>query len=308
MPAVLCGLDCFDAPSLPTARDVAREFSASLHPALAGGECAVEVYRLERVLPDAPLTAEEAVVCCLPGWRFDFAALEEMHSQLEDLRSEHEILLIQYSRTQEALISLNTSIEAGEAMETPQRRGESGRGDRREVHQLRQQLIQSEKKQQETKATVMALRSEFMHLVDMMSDAGASKDQPLELPVVMKELDANVKYCYPQETARSPRSLAAYDAEKLGSAGCAPGGSPVHAADAGKPARHVSQPPVVPGCARRPAGGPTTPGPSRSTGPTLPTPTPRPGARLRGVGVHQRGGGHHSAGAGSRQRPPGDSM
>lgn len=310
MPAVLCGLNCFDAPTLATAGAVAREFSSSLDPALNGAGCPVEVYRLERVALDVPLAADELVVCCVPGWRFDFAALEELHRQLEDLRVEHENLNVQYSRTKEALISLNASVEATEVAEVARTRTESTRNNRREVEQLRQQLAQSEKKQQETKATVVALRSEFMHLVEIMSDTGGSnKHSALDLPSVT--MDANGKPCWSQDVLRSPG-----EADKLGGGGtggsvgnfAAVGGSGLNAAggvspiaDAIKPTRHVSQPPVVPG-ARRPVGSPRS---YRSPGSVYST--PRPGARPRGV--HQRSG--HSAGPGSgastlRHRQTGD--
>lgn len=281
MPAVLCGLECFDAPMLLTAGAVAREFTASLDPALDGAACPVEVYKLERVALDAPLAAGDAVLCRLPSWRFDFASLEELHRQLEDLKAEHDNLQGQYARTTEAFVSLNASIEAGEldakrsaSMESAGSRalvstsGDSGR----ELQRLRQALAQSEKKQLETKATVMALRSEFMHLVDMMSDAGAAgeggKYPQIEFPSAMKE------------NARSPLSG---QIDKLGSGDLLP-------PDGVKPTRHVSQPPVVAPGVRRPVGSPRT---YRSPGAFT---TPRPGARPRGV--HQRTG--HSAGASLR--------
>lgn len=314
MPAVLCGLNCFDAPTLSTAGAVAREFSAALDPALNGAGCPVEVYRLERVSLDVPLSAEELVVCCVPGWRFDFAALEELHRQLEDLRAEHENLNVQYSRTKEALISLNATVEATEVAELSARRSESStRSNRREVEQLRQQLAQSEKKQQETKATVVALRTEFMHLVEVMSDTGGSNKQPatLDIPSIM---DGSGKSCWPQGSG-SPHVLPTNELEKLGASGGCTGGSvgvnivpssgtsgtgsvSYRDADSAKPTRHVSQPPVAPG-ARRPVGSPRS---YRSPGAYA---TPRPGARPRGV--HQRGG--HSAGPGAstlRQRQTGD--
>jgi len=177
MPAVLCGLRCFDISVSSTAGNVAREFSASLNPALSGAGCPVEVYRLERLAPDAQLSSDDIVVCNIPGWQFDFSALEELHRQVEELRLEYDNLDVQYNRTKEILISLNASVEANEAIESPHARRALGgdsrpRDNRREVEQLKIQLTQSERKQQETKATVMALRSEFMHLVDMMSGPG----------------------------------------------------------------------------------------------------------------------------------------
>jgi hypothetical protein len=178
MPAVLCGLKCFDVPVSSTAGSLAREFSASLNPALNGAGCPVEVYRLERLGPDVQLAPDDLVVCHIPGWQFDFAALEELHRQVEELRLEYDNLDVQYNRTKEILISLNASVEANEAVESPTTRRGLGtdsrpRDHRREVEQLKMQLTQSERKQQETKATVMALRSEFMHLVDMMSGPGS---------------------------------------------------------------------------------------------------------------------------------------
>lgn len=294
MPGVLCGLKCFDVPIASTAGSVAREFSASLNPALNGAGCPVEVYRLERVAPDVQLAADDVVVCSIPGWEFDFASLEDLHCQFEELRGEHDNLIVQYSRTKEILISLNASVEASEDATTQRRPASSGAGDmssrggggnRREVEHLKTQLTQSEKKQQETKATVMALRNEFMQLVDMMTAAGGPKGQAVfELPQVMKELDTNVKGSWSHQSPQhSP-----CETERPG-----PG---AHGADAAKP-RHVSQPPMVPG-ARRPIGSPRV---YRSPGTYT---TPRPGARPRGV--HQRSG--HSGGASTRQRYGGDGL
>lgn len=281
MPAVLFGLDCFNAPMLLTAGAVAREFAASLDPALNSAGCPVEVYKLQRVAPDAPLAASDFVICRLPAWRFDLASLEELHRQLEELRVEHDNLHGQYARTKEAFLSLNASVEAGE-MDAKRSAtagltisaSPSSDASSQELPRLRQALALSEKKQLETKATVMALRSEFMHLVDMMSDAGAAgeggKCSPMEFPSAMKE------------NARSPL---ASQPEKLTGGDQQP--------ESAKPTRHVSQPPVAPGV-RRPAGSPRT---YRAPG-AFATPTPRPAARPRGV--HQRSG--HSAGASLRQR------
>lgn len=293
MPAVLCGLTCFDVPTASTASAVAREFSASLNPALNGAGCPVEVYRLEKVAPDVQLLADDVVVCSIPGWQFDFASLEDLHCQFEELQSEHDNVMVQYSRTKEVLISLNASIEATEGLEAAaagQRRAggaasgggggdvSSRGGNRREVEQLKTQLIQSEKKQQETKATVVSLRHEFMQLVDMMSGAGGAKCQAnFELPSVMKELDANVNLPL-QSQQYNP-----YEADRPNSAVVA---AERVAADAAKP-RHVSQPPTAAHGARRPVGSPRV---LRAQGAHT---TPRPGARPRGL--HQRSG--HSAGA-----------
>jgi hypothetical protein len=121
------------------------------------------------------------VLCRIPSWQFDLPALEDLHCQLEELRADHEDLKIRYGRAQDVLVSLNANIEAAEATEVAQRQSMDHRhagtreaGQQRETLQLRQQLVQSEKKQQETKATVIALRSEFMQLVDMMSDGSGS--------------------------------------------------------------------------------------------------------------------------------------
>lgn len=285
MPPVLCGLNCFDVPVSSTARDVAREFSASLNPALNGASSAVDVYRLVPVAPDVPLAPDDVVVCSIPGWQFDFASLEDLHRQFEDLRAEHENLIVQYSRTKEALISLNTSVEASEAADSQRRvGGDSNARGRREVDQLKLQLMQSEQKQKETKATVMALRNEFMHLVDVMGATGGPKCQAaFELPSVMREVDTNVKGRW-QEAIQSPQ-LNVCDADRLA------GGNAV-AADVGKP-RNVSQPPMT-SVSRRPNQNGS---PRVYQNPATHT-TPRQGARQRGV--HQRTG--HSAGASMRQR------
>lgn len=93
MPRVLCGIDCFHAVS-QTVAAIVREFSASLDPALGKANCDIEVYRLERVPADVRVAAEEAVLCRVPGWHFDFAAIEDLHRQFEDLRIEHERLKV----------------------------------------------------------------------------------------------------------------------------------------------------------------------------------------------------------------------
>lgn len=286
MPVVLCGLPCFDAPSLSTAGAAAREFVASLNPALEGPNCAVEVYRLERLAPEAELSAEDTVVCHVPGWRFDFAALEELHRQLEDLRHENETLQTQYSRTKEVLISLNSAVEAAEVVESQQRRSDRGRDSQREVSQLKEQLAQSDRRNQDTKATVIALRKEFMQLVSMMADAegpwrsssanttpgGAQNPHGLESPLAMKE---NVR--------SSPHEIdSKFD----------------FGTDFSKPPRHVSQPPTAMVGVRQPTGPPYAIRGGHGGGATSAMPTSRPGARPRGT--HQRG--VHSAGASNRQR------
>mmetsp|Transcript_51111 Transcript_51111/g.136404 ORF Transcript_51111/g.136404 Transcript_51111/m.136404 type:complete len:249 (-) Transcript_51111:359-1105(-) len=179
MPSVLCGLACFHAPTLSTAGDVALEFAASLDPLL--GEDLVEVYRLDRVSLDTTLDAGDAVLCHVPQWGFDLAALEDLHRQLEELQEERETFEIQYKRMEEALMSLNSSVEVAESLEARPAGGD--RENRREVHLLRQQLALSEKKQLETKCTVMALRSEFMHLVNIMNESAGHAPQLKSLGV-----------------------------------------------------------------------------------------------------------------------------
>jgi len=280
MPKVLCGLTCFDVSRSATAEEAARELVASFDPTLLDGPCRnVEVFRLERLSPDALLDSEDAIVCQLPGWRFDVAALEDLHRQLEDLRSEHDDLKVQHGRTKEALMALNASVEASEAAEAAQRRAvDGGRrelANAREVLQLRHQLAQSERKQQETKATVMALRSEFMHLVEMMSEAGGLKCKGLELPSVVKD-----------SPSWSPHP-APCDADKLGTT------TPVAASrgDSAKPTRLVSQPtrPSAPRGGIQP--------------PRVQTVPPGSGAQSRGV---RRG--VHSAGATARRGPSGEAI
>jgi len=213
---VLCGLDCFDAPSLLTAGAVAHEFSASLDPALVGECRRIEVYRLERIALDATLASGDAVLCRVPGWQFDLAALEDLHCQCDDLRRDHEAQQVKNARLQEALLMLNSSLELAEATDATRMRGvrrggqprggglrpgQAGPGGTdeaqsdgttgvREVQHLKQQLAMSEKQQQETRLTVMALRSEFMHLVNMMSDTGGPHLQSLDLPPPLLPIDS----------------------------------------------------------------------------------------------------------------------
>lgn len=276
MPAVLCGLDCFDAPMLLTAGAVAREFTAALDPALQAAACTVEVYRLERVALDAPLAAGDSVLCRLPSWHFDLASLEELHQQLEDQRLEHENLSVKHARTKEAFMSLHACMEAAEIDDKPATNTDGGNA---ELQRLRKALDSSEKKQLETKATVMALRSEFMDLVSMMSDAGATgesgKYPQAEFPAAMKE------------NARSPLT------GQIGK----PASGDAHAPEPPRHSRHASPPPVA-HSGRRPAASPRT---FRSPGAFS---TPRPVGRPRGV--HQRGG--HSAGASMHQRQVGEVM
>jgi len=176
MPAVLCSLHCFDVPALSTAGSVAQEFSASLDLGLDGEGCAVEVYRLQPLDLDAQLAADDTVVCRLPAWRFDLAALEDLFAQVEEMRLENDKLNTQYGRTQEALLSLNASVEA-------LRLGPAHQVD--ELQTLKQQLAQSERKQQETRATVLALRSEFMHLISISSYG----EEEAEFPLQAREFD-----------------------------------------------------------------------------------------------------------------------
>jgi hypothetical protein len=158
---------------------VASEFAASLHRHLRGD--LVEVYRLDRVSLDTTLDAGDAVLCHVPQWGFDFAALEDLHRQLEELQGERETFEIQYKRMEEALMSLNSSVELAESLEARPDGGD--RENRREVHLLRQKLAHSEKKQLETKCTVMALRSEFMQLVKIMNESATSSAQLKSLGV-----------------------------------------------------------------------------------------------------------------------------
>lgn len=176
-----------------TADSVARAFATSLDPALSSAADVVEVYRVERIPPDVVIGAQDSVMCCIPDWSFDFHAVEELLHQLDDLREDHDCLQMQYSRTKEALIALSTSIEASEvnsnasskdrltpmprrSTEEKENEGADGRHER-EVQLLRQQLAHSEKKQQESKLAVLALRREFMHLVsslNMVTDAASA--------------------------------------------------------------------------------------------------------------------------------------
>lgn len=143
------------------------------------------------------------------------------------------------------------------------------------MQQLKHQLAQSEKKQQETKATVIALRTEFMQLVDMMSDVGANalghKPNSLDLPFV------------PAEGPRPPQQ---YEVNELDATY--------------SDTRNISQPPAMTsaGGRRRGGGSPTAANSPQITGAWAATGM-RPGARPRGTNPR---GGVHSAGASSRQR------
>merc|ERR1712038_953795 len=119
------------------------------------------------------------------------------------------------------------------------------------VQQLRQQLAQSEKNQQETKATVIALRNEFMHLVEIWSDAGGAKYQASDLSTVIKDLDTKFSSLVPG--ASQLRHRTACEVDKYSSS---------YSADLTKSARPGSQPPMVAGM-RRPTGSPR---PYRSPG------------------------------------------
>lgn len=193
-PQVLCGIPFLESASLLTAADVKRQFCASLDPALDGGS-AVEVYRLERLCPNEELDDDDLVVCRIQDWGFDFSALEELHQKVEDMRQDNEVLQAQHSRTKEALVALDAAVETSRlaaadaerrspsrqqayADRTPRAHTSTNAEHEHEVQQLKQQLAESEKKQQETKATVIALRSEFMQLVDMMSDSTKGVNLP----------------------------------------------------------------------------------------------------------------------------------
>merc|ERR1719478_2034098 len=112
-----------------------------------------------------------------------------------------------------------------------------------EVQQLKQQLADSEKKQQETKATVIALRSEFMQLVDMMSDATGGHHDPntFEFPVAVKDYDYALKSPHHSGSAHA-------DFDKYGDLP-----SP-------KAHRQVPQAAAIMGGFRRPTGSPRSAG------------------------------------------------
>lgn len=209
--------------------------------------CEVEVYRLERLALDAQLAPEDMVVCRLPSWHFDLGSLEDLHRQVDDTRAEYETLQTQYARMEDAFIALNSYVEAdelaacgearahaagqSEATETqggatarsraagaatarsrasPQAdaRGRSAmQAESQEVQNLRLELVKSERKQQEAQAAVVALRSEFMHLVELMSSTSGSRSKAIDLNSKLRELDASVKSTRSQESAsRSPKS------------------------------------------------------------------------------------------------------
>lgn len=195
MPPVLLGLDCFEVSAGTTAAAAARELAGALHPALpdtAGS--VIEVYRLVRLDPEASLCGEEGpVLCRIPAWRFDLPALEGLHEQLEDLQ-------LQYGRAKEALIELSSDMEvnAATASECISRVPLSPQ---HEILRLRRQLAQSERNQQETKATVIALRNEFMHLLEVWgTDASVAKPEGAVGPGV---LEANVKSLWCTEARAS---------------------------------------------------------------------------------------------------------
>jgi len=211
MPALVCGLDCFALPAATTAGEAARAFAASFHPGLpdnASSIASIEVYRLERLAaPDALLAAEELVLCRVPNWSFDLAGLEALHAQLDELREAHEELRIQHERTKEAFLALSSGASAvgtggSEASPTSSRMthllqeastnsfgsllspggGASLQDPAQEVLRLRQKLAQSEQTQQETKNTVIALRQEFMHLVQMWGGGDTLEPKPFAGP------------------------------------------------------------------------------------------------------------------------------
>jgi len=215
MPSVLCGLGGFDVAGATTAGIIAGEFLASLDPALETAGCAVEVYRLQRVAPETLLTAEDAVLCRMPSWHFKLSDLEDMHAELEDLRNENETLKVQYSSVKDALMALDSVLENGKATEdelalpSPELgfREIDGEPDccREELHQLRQ-------KEQETKATVKALRSQFAHLLELWSNVGGPCFQDLQLTFFPNEEAGNggfqpLQHLWTQEAMRSPRSI-----------------------------------------------------------------------------------------------------
>lgn len=165
MPALICGLDSFVLPAQADVSSVAKEFAAAFHPSLPeAATAAIEVYRLEPVPHDASLAEDDLVLCRVPAWSFDLGALEVLHQQVEDLQ-------VQYARTQEALVALSSAAAASsteeESIEPISPSSIPRDGDPyQEIARLRRQLAVSERCQQETKASVMALRQEYMHLVE----------------------------------------------------------------------------------------------------------------------------------------------
>jgi len=139
----------------------------------------VEVYRLELLAPEVQLAPQDSVLCRVPAWRFDLTELEKLHEDLKDLRRDHELLQKQYHRTQEALMSLSMSVDAAEASDVQPRGGDGRR-------ELRQKLAHCEKKEQETKATIIALRTDFNKLITMWQ--GEHTLQMIELPSLMEAL------------------------------------------------------------------------------------------------------------------------
>jgi len=200
MPAVVVGLDAFEAGGPTTAGAVAWELAASLDPSLpdrlAGS---IEVYRVERVAADAEFAAEDLILCRLRDWPFDLSALDELHRQVQGLEGEREQLqsscqdlALRLARTQEALEVLAASLEA--LQEVPPERpppldsgggtgDSSGSCSAQELERLRQQLAASEGSRQDTKESVMALKHEFQtllritdcsHLLDISLGAAAT--------------------------------------------------------------------------------------------------------------------------------------
>eukprot|EP00929_Paragymnodinium_shiwhaense_P076522 TRINITY_DN39360_c0_g1_i1.p1 TRINITY_DN39360_c0_g1~~TRINITY_DN39360_c0_g1_i1.p1 ORF type:complete len:294 (+),score=57.18 TRINITY_DN39360_c0_g1_i1:92-973(+) len=284
MPAVLCGISCFDAASLTSAADVSREFIASLDPALDAPSCAVEVYRLQRLAPHEKLEEEDLVVCRIPDWQFDFQSIEDIHRKVEDMRQENDDLHAQYARAKEALIALEAAFTTADVCSSkdPEKVVKGVDGHNVEVQQLKRQLADSEKKQQETKATVIALRSEFMQLVDMMSDTTGGLHGPnaLDFPMAAKDY-----------AAKSSHSASSQNEHER------------YVETATPPLAHRQvQPAALIGGFRRNTGSPRSAVRAGAAAGTSWAATTRPGA-TRPRGVQQRGT-VHSAGASGRQAQP----
>mmetsp|Transcript_126385 Transcript_126385/g.369275 ORF Transcript_126385/g.369275 Transcript_126385/m.369275 type:complete len:348 (-) Transcript_126385:21-1064(-) len=346
MPTVLCSLGCFDISAPCTAGDVAHEFIASLDPGLEAAGCHVEVYRLERALTsEVPVGPEDLVLCRLPAWSFDLEALEDLHAQLEELQEAHEGLKAQHASVSETLVALNASVEAREAkdaarygcelgtprtcygtgtprtglgtprttLDTPRtclgtpRTGLST--PRTEVELLRQQFALNERKQQETQASVKALRSQFSHIVELWGEANRDgfqdarlDDTPESVPRTAsargpaQERAAGVNRVvqllttqassWAQETSRSPRRV---EAERpLGSRGAETARStPTNSQKLFLPPRAIGGPPPLrPPCGlRSPRAGAPSRGPAHERccvgrGPTAGAPTRRVGGAV----------------------------
>lgn len=285
MPAVLCGFHAFEATSLGTAAAVARQFLATLGPAQAAVGAHAEVFRLQRLAPEAPLAPDELVLCRLPSLRLELQDVEELHRQLEDLQQEHQELRIQYERTREALVALDVSLDIAEleVLDGSRRRQEAsvdGRRDaesRREVHLLKQQLAMSERQQQETKETVMGLRQEFMRFIGLWGGAGELERQALELLACDGDLLASTRSCWSPEVSASSRH-AALEPGGRGAASCSPSGC------LGRYPNRLGIPAVAAAASRKAGGSPLV---SARSPPSVGRPQ-----RLRDLGAARPRSGH----------------